>query len=537
MTKKFLALFLALLLFLLAGCGNSGQNSSESQPSSPTGENNSKTELRLLYCANDTMNPYKTISKLNAEIAPLLFEPLFTVDNGFEAAKVLAKDVAFEEKICRVTLVDAKFSDGSVLTAEDVVYSFGLAKESTRFAPLLYEINSVTAETTNVVAFELTQLDPYFTKLLTFPILKSGSDQLKNEDNVELHPIGTGKYVFSEDSLSLIPNKHFRASVGDIQKISLINAPDNDSMQHYVEVGATDIYYAEMYDDHIIRMSGKKYTVNLNNLIYVGVNHNYAPLKNSALRYAISSAISRNEIISTSHYTDAVAATGFFHPSWKEISGYQTIQSDANLKISVENLANIGYNILNEEGYYENSKGKIIELRLLVNQDNYTKMQTAELISSQLKASGIKITVDARSEKEYFKALGDGDFQLYLGEVRFLPNMDISCLVKDGGTAAYGIVSPEKPKTEETAKTEDEEDSEAEAPIVYDDEFSYLSVLEGFYSGNNTAVDLASSLLASMPVIPVAYRSSIVFYSENIEEFPTASCYDLFFKSDEFKLK
>jgi ABC-type transport system substrate-binding protein len=274
-------------------------------------------------------------------------------------------------------------------------------------------------------------------------------------------------------------------------------------------------------------MSGKKYTVNLNNLIYLGINHNYAPLKNSALRYALSSALSRNEIISASHYTDAVAATGFFHPLWEETSGYQTIQSEANLKISVENLANIGYNILNGDGFYENSNGEILELRLLVNKDNYTKLQTANLIATQFKDAGIKITVDARSRENYFTALSDGDFHLYLGEVRFLPNMDLSCLVKKGGTAAYGITTPDK----------EESDGEDEAPAVFDDEYSYLTVLEGFYSGTNTAVDLASSLLASMPVIPVAYRSSIVFYSENIEEFSTASCYDLFFKSDEFKLK
>lgn len=535
MTKKLIALTLVLCFFLLSGCGNVQQTPSESAPSSPTGECAPKNELRLLYCENDTMNPYKTISKLNAEIATLLFEPLFTVDNNFEAVKVLAQEAVFEDVFCRVTLAEAKFSDGSELTAEDVVYSYGLAKESTRFSPLLYEIKSVTAEGNKTVVFELSVKDPYFTKLLTFPILKTGSDQLKNEDNVELTPIGTGKYVFSEDSLSLVANKHFRANVGEIQKINLINAPDNESMQHYVEVGATDLYYAEMYDDRIIRMSGKKYTVNLNNLIYIGINHNFAPLKNASLRYALSSALSRNEIIDTSHYTDALAATGFFHPAWKETSGYQTIQSEANLKISVENLANIGYNILNEEGFYENSEGQILELHLLVNKDNYSKLQAAELISTQLNTAGIKIIVDAKDKASYFKDLADGNFQLYLGEIRFLPNMDISCLVKEGGTAAFGITSPENKNTED--KKEDEDQEETEKPAVFDDEYSYLSVLEGFYSGTNTAVDLASSLLASMPVIPVAYRSSIVFYSENIEEFSSASCYDLFIKSDKFKLK
>lgn len=545
MIKKIIAICLAATLLLLSGCG--GNDEEQSSSSTPAADTQSETvnELQLLYCANDTMNPYKTISKLNAELAYLLFDPLIKVDNSFEEVLVLAKSAVTENKVCTVTLREAVFSDGTAVTADDVVYSYKLAKTSERFSSLFYETEKVEAADAKTVVFTLKVHDPYFSKLLTFPILKTGSDQLKNEDNVELVPIGCGKFVFDEAGTALIPNTKYYGSTENIAKINLVNAPDSESMQHYVEVGATNIYYAEMIDDTIIRMSGKKTEVNLNNLIYLGINHNFAPLKSAELRYAISSAVSRTAIATNAFYSNALPATGFFHPDWAEISGYQTIQSEANQKISVENLAKIGYNRQDNDGYYVNTKGKPLELTLLVNSDSTSKLAAARLIVEQLKAAGIKITLTEQSRDAYFAALKAGQFQLYLGEIKLLPNMDIRSLVLEGGSAAYGITGDinqtdeEDKKTEasDAASTESEDASDEEATADFDSETAYASVVKGFYEGKNSAVDVASALLASMPVIPLVYRSSIVFYSNEIEDVLSPSSCDIFLSIDKYKFK
>ncbi len=544
MIKKIIAICLAAALLLLSGCkGNEEDNAPSSAPSSDA-QNESLSELQLLYCANDTMNPYKTISKLNAELAYLLFDPLIKVDNSFEEVLVLAKSAVTEGNTCTVTLRDAVFSDTTAVTSEDVIYSYNLAKASERFSHLFYEVERVEAVDAKTVVFVLKVHDPYFSKLLTFPILKAGSDQLKNEDNVELVPIGCGKFVFDNLEPALIPNTKHYSNIEEITKINLVNAPDSESMQHYVEIGATDIYYAEMIDDTIIRMSGKKNEVNLNNLIYLGINHSYAPLKSAELRYAISSAISRKVIAERAFYSNALPATGFFHPDWAEVLGYQTIQSEANQKISVEYLAKIGYNRLNEDGYYENAKGKPLHLTLLVNSDSTTKLAAAKLISKQLEASGIKITVNALNKDAYFTALKAGHFQLYLGEIKLLPNMDISSLVLEGGSAAYGIAADvtqaDKQAVTESSEVESTENKESSAEGTtadFNTETAYASVVKGFYQSKNSAVDVASALLASMPVIPLIYRSSIVFYSNEIEDIISPSSCDIFLSIDKYKFK
>lgn len=544
MIKRFISILLAAVLLLgLAGCGKTPEKNGPTPAPNSTENEEKGSTLRLLYCANDTLNPYKTISKLNFELSSLMFDPLIKLDNSLGEVFVLAKSVKNEDSVCTVTLSNALFSDGTPLTAEDVIFSFNLARESERYSHLTAGVEKVEATEDGAVRFDLKKNDPYFYRLLGFPILKNGSDQLKNEDNVELVPIGTGRFVFGDKSKKLTANPKFFGEKPSVTEITLINAPDGESMEHYVEVGATDIYYADGGDENIIRMSGQKTPVNLNNLVYLGINHDYGPLRSDDLRHIISSAISRKLIVSEAFYSNGVAATGFFHPEWSVTQGYQTLSDSANLKICVENLANIGYNRLNEEGYYENKSGKILELDLLVNRDSYTKLSAANLIKKQLGEAGIKINVKTSSSEQFVNALKNGQFQLYLGEIKLNRNMDISSLVLKGGSAAYGM--PEASKKSENKKDEDDKKEEGsfdmpeeeEIPEDFDGETSYISVIEGYYKGENSVTDIASALLSSMPVIPLLYRSAVVFYSDEIENIGEVSCYDIFFSADKYKVK
>ncbi len=546
MYKKILSILLAIVLLSgLTGCGNDTEKKEPTPTPNVTVPEEKGSTLRLLYCANDTLNPYNTISKLNAELSSLMFDPLVKTDNSFNSVFVLAKDITTENKLCTVTLIDATFSDSSKLTTQDVIFSFELAKKSERYSHLFYEVEKIEAVDEKTVVFTLTQNDPYFHKLLNFPILKNGSDQLKNEDNVELVPIGTGRFIFNPVQKCLEPNPTYYGEKPSVTEISLTNAPDNESMERYVKVGATDLYYAGN-DENIIRMSGQKHPVNTNNLVYIGINHDYAPLKSDEIRHILSSAISRKAIVEEAFYSGAMAANGFYHPAWTEVSGYQTISDDANLKICVENLANIGYNRLNDKGFYENAEDEILEFSLLVNRDSFTKTSLANLIKKQLGDAGIKINIVSLSAAEYTLALQKGQFQLYIGEIKLQQNMDISPLVMKGGSAAYGMPTlsegaqtPESQKEDASSeKVETSEDKEPEPSVEdFNGETAYISVINGYYAGTNSITDIASALLSSMPVIPLVYRSSVIFYSDEILNIGEVSCYDIFFSADKYKVK
>lgn len=532
--KKLLVLLLSISLILLTAC----KGGSVSTPSNESQGENAQTlqaskSLQLLYCENDTINPYKTINKANAEIAQLIYEPLVKLDNNFKPVFALAKSVDIKNNICTVTLKDALFFDGSKVTADDVVFSIGLAKDSERYSYLFYEVKNVFAEGSEKIVFELSKTDPYFTNLLTFPILKTGTDNLKDEDNMEIAPVGCGRFMLSKDETALTPFENYYGDKSPVSKIKLINAPDKESVKHYVEIGATDIYYTDYSDASIYRMSGKRHMVNLNNLVYIGINHKNSLLSTYEMRLAISSALNKEEIITKAFHGNATVAEGFFHSAWDEISNVQTLQATPNEKIVIENLEKIGYNSTDTKGIRKSAFGSRLSFNLLVNRDNPSKLSLAHLLATQLKKVGIEIKINEVSASQFSSLVSTGNFQMYIGEVKVLPNMDISSLVLPGGSAAAGIVSPHTEATKENS----EETENIDTTLDNFNNKAYISVINGFYSGKNSVADLASSLISAMPVIPVVFRSGVVFHKDEITDLGTVSATDLFLSIDKYKFE
>lgn len=528
-------LLAAVMLISLSGCrGNTSEVNSDVQQNITEQSAGEKT-IKLLYSYSDNFNPYTARTELNRNLCSLIFEPLIKLDENYEPVYCLAQSAQIGDKSCTVVLRDATFSDGSRVTADDVVYSYKAAKNSaTLYAHQLYEVLSATATNQNTVVFNLTQYDSYFINLLDFPIIKSESDKITDADGVAQPPIGCGRYTVSGDKKSLIINDGYFGNKGVIKSIELINTPDGEAVSHHVEIGAADIYYTDLSDGNIVRMSGKKTEVGLNSMVYIGINSSYGDLAGNYMRYAISSALDRSAICNQAYYNNAVAATGFFNPAFKDASARQTIESKSNLEITVENLSKIGYNSMDNDGYAVNNSGKHPSYTLLVNKENASRVAAAKLIASQLKAAGIGITVIERSYAEYVSALQSGSFQLYLGEIQILNNMDLSPLVKSGGAAAYGISTKEK----ENVATEGEHENEQQT-VPQPQAVSYESMLSSFYSGDAAIGigDIAGALLTEMPQIPVCYRLGLLFYDSDIEDGVKATVSDIYYSIESYKYK
>ena len=518
--KKISALLLALALLFLSACKDTENENRDPSNLTPPSVTEKSDTLQLLYCANDTLNPYKTKNKNNLELSLLLFESLFTVTDEFEAVKILADSVEQTEKLWTVRLISARFSDGSPVTSEDIVASYNLAKSSPIYSGLLYEIKNVTATDSSTVCFELTECDPAFCSLLTFPIIKKGSEALKDEDFVEILPIGSGRFVFDKQTASLIPNSYYREDCS-VEKITLVDSPDNESVFHYAEIGATDIYFTDPVTSNVVRMGGKRTVINMNNLVYLGINHSSPLLGNLLLRQAISCLLDRAALCKEIYFENAVPANGFFHPAYKPTAGYQTLQAQSEIKIAIENLEKMGYNMLDNDGYRINGNGNSLSLSLLVNADNPFRLSAAELIKTQFAAVGIKVTVRAVAQSYFKESLTKGDFELYLGEVKITPNMDLAPLVLSGGSAAFGI----KPATLPNEAPETEQDGSS----------YYVSVIEGYKNGEQDITEVATALINQMPIIPILYRSSLLFSSDNIVDIGSPSIYNIFYSINSFK--
>ncbi len=544
--KKLICVFTVLCIILsITGC-KADPTDSSSEQSVDKESVIYKNSIDLLCCYADSFNPYTATTEINRNLSRLIFDPLVKLNNDYEPIYCLAENVALEGTVCTVRLKSARFTDGSQVTASDVIYSFNLARaSSTVYASQLYEVGSAAAVDTMTVVFNLTRHDPLFERLLDFPIIKTGSDKRTNIDDVVLPPIGSGRYIPSEDGTVLTLNTSYFGKQSSITEINLINSPDADSVSHYVEVGATDFYFTDISDGNIVRMSGQKIDINLNHLVYIGINHSYGQLGERNMRYALSSLIDRSEICGTAYYNNATAASGFYPPYLKDTLSVQTLQNKSDLQITVENLEKIGYNRLNESGKRVNSSGKAPTFTLLVNSENRSRVLCAKLISEQASKAGINITVVERPSADYSAALATGNFQLYLGEVRIHPNMDVSSVVLPGGSAAFGVTenltAPENDTTDDTQNTTAQDGQASQDPQASVDvaqpHTPIADILNSFYSGGTTLSNVAGVLLTEMPVIPVCYRGGLLFFDNSLTSKAgdvTASRSDIFLSAEDW---
>ncbi len=524
--KKIITIILCFVfLFSIAGCKSLGNNSEETVNEVKT-EKGYRDYMTLLYSAADSFNPYVASTETNRQLCKLLYEPLVKTDEKFEPMFALAKTVEINENVCTVKIKSVKFSDGTALTANDIVYSYNLARSSsTTYNAKLYAVASVSATDNTTVVFNLAKKDPYFANVLDFPIIKAESDKVQDSDSVKAPPIGAGRYKVDEKRTTLLQNENYYGKKGSIKKINLINAPDRESISHFVEIGATDMYYSDISDGTILRMSGTKYDINLNNLVYIGVNHHDSRLGLNQLRQALSSGIDRQKICKDAFYNNAMPATGFFNPIWEVTKSLQNIEITENPQITVENLKEIGYNELDSEGYRRKT-GSYLGFSLLVNSENLSRVAVANIIAKQLKQHGIKITVQSVPYNEYQSRLTNGNFDLYLGEIKITENMDFSSLVLNGGSAAYGIKAPQVLVDETIGQ-----------PIQTEMTLSCATVINGFYNGENSISDVAVTLQSDMPIIPICYRTGALFCNENIENVEKSSISDIYFSIESYKIK
>lgn len=525
--KKAVCVILTIcMVFCLAGCASIDEMSSSSDEIEMPSSEMMTGVISLLYSYSDTFDPYTAKTNANRQLSSLLYDPLVKTNNSFEAQGVLAESINNEGTTWTVKLKTATFTDGSSVTTDDVIYSYNVAKNNPAYAYNFYEVTSVSALDSKTVVFNLSQHDEYFANLLDFPIVKSGTSAVTDADGKEVPPVGCGRYYLAEDKLSLKLNTNYYGKIGNIKEIKLINSPDAASTSHYVEVGATQLYYND--DGDIVRMSGKKTEVNLNRFVYMGINDSYGSLQTKEMRYAISAALDRQVICQSAYYNNAVAAEGFFNPYFEATNALQTIESKPNFKITVENLAKTGYNNMNSSGYYANASGNNPVFTLLVNSENSSRVAAAKLIAEQCKIAGIQIKVIECTYAQYIERLSTGDFQLYLGEVQVRDNMDFSELVIPGGIAAYGVGL----KKEENESSQDGEATAETQPIQKN---SCEGILATYHSGQCGLNDVAGVLLTEMPQIPVCYLNGVLFYDSAISGGVYASSSDIYLSIENYE--
>ena len=490
MRKNRIRAALALLLtFALLFCACDSDKDAQTPDSPENGANppSASLTLALPYYENDSCNPYFAQSVCNRALSSLFCEPLYRVNAAYAAEAVLAESASTDRTSCTVTLRDAVFSDGTTVTAQDVVYSFGLAKKSAWYGTRLANIDSAKANG-NTVTFALGTADRYVQNLLTFPIVRRAT-----ADTAAQVPIGSGAFVLSAGGkLAKNPKK----STGGVEAITLVHTKDPETLGRALEIGNIDYMFENFADGAYTRIVAQNTFVTMNNLVYLGIQSSSGALQSAAVRAAIHYAADRDDIAASSYRGCATAAGLPFHPAFCEAQKLAA-STAPDTERAAEILHKLGYNRRDKNGRLTNGRDTL-QMTILVNQENSFRLTAAYNLADDLNAAGFSVTVESVSGDVYTSRIASGNFTLYIGEVRLSEDLSLSPFF--GGSASAGI-----PNT---------------LPVV--------SEYAAFQAGERTPQQFVDAFLDDMPFVPLCYRAGMAAYSKGVKPDFSAAAYDIY---------
>lgn len=473
MTKRITSLILALLMLVtaLSACskpenGQTDTDVSQTQPAKITDD----TSFKLSYTQSDSLDPFKSEAQNNQVLASLVFESLFDLDEAYELIPNIATDYEYTDSgAIRVQLdTNAKFSNGEKITADDVVYSVRAALDSPAYGTGLTGISDAYADGDSVI-IELSYANPYAVKLLTFPIASM-------QDDENGFPIGSGRYRYeSIDSKTVLKANTENGFSPYITTISLVNIVATDSIDNAINIGNISYAYRDLSSDISKRISSSKKAVNINNLVFAGVNCKYGITSDAHIRRAISLAADRSVLAQTAYSGYASPAASPFNPYFKELQDISIFEAQGNAVSAKQEIS---------QSEYANES---LSLTILVYKGNEAKTALATLLKSQLESAGFSVYIDAEYYSDYMSKIRNYDYDIYIGEVKLTDDMCLYPLLDSSGNAGWGI------------------------------DFENCQCVEKYASYMTGDTELGKFILSfneELPYIPLLYRKGMICYTK-----------------------
>jgi len=420
--RRILPLLLALLLALTA-CGTPEPTPEAEQPSDAGHSESAPMDIpfQLAVYPNYSLNPILAENRANLALAPLLYEPLFTLNSAFESEPVLCRSWTVSEDGLVWTLTlkpDIVFSDGTPLTGELVAAALNTARtEPSRYVSRLSGIAAVTGSA-DLVTITLRTPNGNLPVLLDIPIPLDSSPR----------PLGTGPYVLAGEgeTLALVPNPLHPDTLLPAEHIPLKCVQKSDEQILSFESGDVALVDVDLMGTNSLGYSGSYeiWDYPTTSMLYLGFNTRYGACRSAELRRALALGLDRESIAQVDFARHAVPSSLPIHPGSLLYDGdtAQTLAYDPEaLSDRLDELHLMGRT-----------------LKLLVNSENAARVHAAERIAQQLRWTGLDVVVEKLAFEDYTLALQRGNFDLYLGEVVLPADFDLSALLLPDAPLNYG---------------------------------------------------------------------------------------------------
>jgi peptide/nickel transport system substrate-binding protein len=334
------------------------------------------------------------------------------------------------------------WSDGTPFTSADVVFTYDLLRENPAMewaAEANGAVASVEAPDDLTAVFNLTNPSPRFhLNREAFPAVQiwGGLTILPQhiwgevEDPLSFlnsEPVGTGPYVLdsaSQNGLVYRLNENYWGSqvfghtpgprqlefiyLGDEQTVALALASNE------LDVATIGILSAGTFQQ--IASDNPAISAWTDELPYAWadpcpralmVQNAHPPLDNPAVRWAISSAIDRDAIVSLAYEGTTIPATGVW-PSYDAVTPYMDAIADLQAEYPVAYDPDRTAQLLEEAGVEAGD----ITLRYTVNTDSTEDVRVSQIVADQLSAAGFDVQIEQMTAQAREPLLLTGDYDI-----------------------------------------------------------------------------------------------------------------------------
>lgn len=379
-----------------------------------------------------SLDPHKVSGDWENRIVGDLFEGLLTEDKQGKPVAGMAErwDISDDGLVYTFYLREAKWSDGSLVTADDFLFGFQRLmnpETAAKYAWLQFPVKNseainsgkadldilgVEAVDERTLRITLENPTPYFLGALvhytSYPIPRHiydihGDSWVKPENIVSNGPYKVSEWVPGSHVRAAINEHHYDAAKLDIDEVVYYVLEDESAALKRYEAGEFDIL-TEFPTDHIERLRAERpnelFVGPFQGLYYYVFNHNKPELQDVRVREALSMAVNREIIVEKILGTGEIPAYSWVPPGfansrtpyeakWKNMSYNEQLEHAKKLMI--------------EAGYGPDNPLKLV-LRYNTN-ENHKRMAIA--IAGMWKPLGVQVELVNTETKVHYDDLNN----------------------------------------------------------------------------------------------------------------------------------
>lgn len=458
--KKKVSFFLSMLLLmaaLLCGCEN-GVDFLINGPE----------ESEMVMTSSDIYIPIERIRTLNPIISKdedtyyidkLVYEGLFALDDNLQAEPMLAQSYQYDDDGYSIIVnlkSGIKWHDGAAFTAKDVKFSIDCYLNVYYSGLSIYNgyvdnIKSARVRDDTTIQIYFKNNTDVAVEKLTFPIVpkhkfKSASDIRKSTER--FIPVGTGPYkVDSVDvnkEIVLSANGGYHGEAKAQNRVCFRVLPDRlDAVNLFGINDLTTTFSKDIDRDTLLNNKDVQVaSFPSNEVELIGFNCQEGPFSNLLVRKALAYTFDVKEILETGYYNSGIRSDNLYYPGYMGVdSGINLISPD--IKKAKKLLAEAGYSDRSGNGFVENGAGSEITVKILVNEEDRSRVVAARIIREGLSKLPIHVTVDQVNWDTYVSRLKKKEYDIYIGGYRIQDNFDLRFLLHSGVGNPVGYANQE----------------------------------------------------------------------------------------------